>query len=92
MAKRWSPEEDELLIKLRNEGFTAREVAVRVDRTADAVRVRLATVAKRRKIWTKDEERQLIEFKQQGYTNRRIAFELSRTTRAVEAKSKELLG
>jgi len=92
MSKRWSPEEDELLVKLRDEGFTAKEIAVRVDRTADAVRVRLSTVAKRRKLWTKQEEELLIELKQKGLTNRRIAFELGRTTRAVEAKSKELLG
>lgn len=92
MARRWSPDEDELLVKLRDEGFTSREIAVRVNRTADAVRVRLAAVAKRRKSWTKQEEELLIELKQKGLTNRRIAFELGRTTRAVEAKSKELLG
>lgn len=92
MAKRWSPEEDELLIKYRAEGFTAREIAVRLKRTEDAVRVRLATKAKTRRNWTPLEEERLLELKKLGYSNRKIAFELDRTTRAIENKWKELTG
>jgi DNA-binding NarL/FixJ family response regulator len=92
MAKRWSPEEDELLIKYRMEGFTAREIAVRLKRSEDAVRIRLASKAKTRERWTKDEEQRLLQLKEQKHTNRKIAYELGRTTRAVEAKLKELLG
>ena len=92
MAKRWSPEEDKLLVKLRAEGFTAREIALRVERSEDAVRVRLAMVAKTRTRWTQAEEEKLLELKEQNYLNRKIAYELGRTTRAVENKLKELLG
>lgn len=92
MAKRWSPEEDELLIKLREEGFTAREIAVRLKRTEDAVRVRLAAKAKTRQRWTQEEEQRLLQLKEQATPTRKIAYELGRTVRAVESKLKELMG
>jgi DNA-binding NarL/FixJ family response regulator len=92
MAKRWSPEEDELLIKLRMEGFTAREIAVRLKRTEDAVRIRLAAKAKTRQRWTPEEEQRLLQLKEQHNSNRKIAYELGRTVRAIEAKLKELIG
>jgi DNA-binding NarL/FixJ family response regulator len=91
MAKRWSPEEDELLIHYRAEGFTAREIAVRLKRSEDAVRVRLAAKAKMRERWSPEEETRLLELKQLGLINRKIAFELGRTTRAIEAKLNELM-
>ena len=92
MAKRWSPEEDELLIKYRMEGFTAREIAVRLKRTEDAVRVRLAAKAKTRQRWTQEEEQRLLQLKEQATPTRKIAYELGRTVRAVESKLKELMG
>lgn len=92
MAKRWTEEEDRLLVGYRMEGFTAREIAVRLKRSEDAVRVRLATKAKTRERWTQEEIDKLLRMKEEGSTNRKIAYELGRTTRAVEAKTKELLG
>lgn len=92
MAKRWTEEEDRLLVGFRMEGFTAREIAVRLNRTEDAVRVRLASKAKTRERWTPEEVEKLLKLKLEKYTNRKIAYELGRTTRAVEAKVKELLG
>lgn len=92
MAKRWSPEEDELLIKYRSEGFTAREIAVRMNRTESAVKTRLAAKVKMRVRWTEEEEKRLLELKEAHNSNRKIAYELGRTTRAIEAKLKELLG
>lgn len=92
MAKRWSPEEDELLFKYREEGFTAREIALRLNRTEDAIRVRLASKVKIRRRWTKDEEEKLLQLKEERHSNRKIAYELGRTTRAIEAKLKELIG
>jgi DNA-binding NarL/FixJ family response regulator len=93
MARRWSPEEDELMVKLRMQGLTAREIACRLkDRTEDSVRVRLASKAKVRVRWTKEEEEKLLELKAAYNSNRKIAYELGRTTRAVEAKLKELMG
>lgn len=92
MAKRWSPEEDELLGKYRNEGFTAREIAVRLQRTESAVKTRLADKFKTRQRWTKEEESKLLELKEAKNSNRKIAYELGRTVRAIEAKLKELIG
>lgn len=92
MAKRWSPEEDELLVKYRAEGFTAREIAVRMNRTESAVKTRLAAKVKIRSRWTEDEEKRLLQLKAEFHSNRKIAYELGRTTRAVEAKLKELMG
>lgn len=92
MAKRWSPEEDELLGKYRAEGFTAREIAVRMNRTESAVKTRLADKFKTRQRWTTEEEKRLLELKEAKFSNRKIAYELGRTTRAIEAKLKELIG
>lgn len=92
MAKRWSPEEDELLVKYRIEGFTAREIALRLKRSVDAVRVRLADKAKTRERWTQADETRLLELKEQGFSNRKLAYELGRTVRAIESKLKELIG
>jgi len=92
MAKRWTAEEDALLVKLRMEGFTGREIALRLNRSEDAVRVRLASKAKVRERWTEQEVEKLLKLKEEFNSNRKIAYELGRTTRAVEAKLKELIG
>ena len=92
MAKRWSPEEDELLGKYRTEGFTAREIALRLQRTESAVKTRLADKFKTRNRWTKEEENRLLELKEQHLSNRKIAYQLGRTVRAIESKLKELMG
>lgn len=92
MAKRWTEEEDALLVGYRMEGFTAREIALRLKRSEDAVRVRLAAKAKTRERWTQQEIEKLLKLKEEKNTNRKIAYELGRTTRAVEAKLKELIG
>lgn len=90
MAKRWSPEEDELLLKLRQEGFTAREIAIRVKRSESAVKTRLADKFKVRKRWTKEEEDELFELRGKGHAYLYIAKRLGRSLRAVEAKAREL--
>ena len=84
MAKAWTPEEDEQLLRLRSEGFTAREIAVRLTRSEGAVRVRGASLAteKQRK-WT-DEERELVfQMKSEGHTNKFIAKRLGRSPGAI---------
>lgn len=87
MAKRWTKEEDELLLKLRAEGFTAREMTLKVNRSYHSIRTRLATLAtdNKRKPWTEKEKELAIQLKQQGRTNKSIAFELGRTATAVAA-------
>lgn len=86
MAKRWTPEEDELLLKLRQEGFTAKEMASRLEgRTYAAVRTRIAAIApdNKNRPWT-DKEKQLVyEMKAQGKSNKEIARAIDRTLGAV---------
>lgn len=87
MAKRWTEEEDALLLKLREEGFTAREMTLRIDRSYDSIRVRLAKIAtdNLRKPWTEEEKEKAIELKKQKRTNKSIAYELGRSNNAVTA-------
>ena len=86
MAKRWSPEEDELILKLRDEGLTAREISARlVGRTYSATRTRLAAISddNLRKRWTKEEIELAFTMKEEGRSNKYIAKQLSRTVSAV---------
>jgi DNA-binding NarL/FixJ family response regulator len=86
LAKRWSPEEDELIIKLRNEGFSAKEIAVRLkSRTYTSVRTRLAKIAvdNLKRPWTEEEKAEALELKSQGQPNKFIAYKLGRTVAAV---------
>lgn len=87
MAKRWTQEEDELLLKLRAEGFTAREMTLKIDRSYDSIRTRIATLAQDnlRKPWTEEDKEKAIKLKEQGRTNKSIAYELDRTPTAVSA-------
>jgi hypothetical protein len=85
MAKRWTPEEDELLLKLRNEGFSTREMTLHVDRGHGAIRMRLthlnASQVSRR--WTLEEKALAWELKEAGHTNKYIAKKLNRTASAI---------
>ena len=86
MAKRWTKEEDELILKLRDEGLTAREIALRLTgRTDSATKTRLATIAKDnlRRRWTEEEKLLAFELKEAGHANKYIAKQLQRTVAAV---------
>lgn len=88
MAKRWTPEEDELLLKLRNEGFTAKEMTTQLrERTYAAIRTRIAAIApdNKNRPWT-DEEKQLVyQMKAEGKSNKQIARAIDRTLGAVSS-------
>jgi len=88
MAKRWTPEEDELLLKLRNEGFTAKEMTTQLrERTYAAIRTRIAAIApdNNNRPWT-DEEKQLVyQMKAEGKSNKQIARAIDRTLGAVSS-------
>lgn len=86
MAKRWTPEEDELLLKLRNEGFTAREMTAYVkERTYAAIRTRIATIApdNKNRPWTEEEKQTVYKMKAEGKSNKQIARAIDRTLGAV---------
>ena len=86
MAKRWSPEEDELLLKLRAEGFTAKEMIVHLrGRSHAAIRARLGVVApdNLNRRWTEEEKELVFQMKEEGKSNKQIARATGRTLGAV---------
>lgn len=88
MAKRWTKEEDELILKLRAEGFTSKEMVSRLEgRTHGSIRMRLTTISEDnlRKPWTDEEKEKAIELKKKGRTYKHIALQLDRTVFAVQA-------
>lgn len=88
MAKRWTEQEDQLILKLREEGFTAREVTLRLEgRSEGAVKMRLSLLApdKMNKTWTEDEKILAQQLRAEGRSVKHIAYKLERTTRAVSS-------
>lgn len=86
MAKRWTAEEEELILKLRSEGFSSREISYQLpDRTYAAVRARLAVIAtdNLNRTWTEKEKELLGQMKSEGKTNKMIARALNRTPKAI---------
>lgn len=86
MARRWTPEEDELLLKLRKDGLSAREMTVYIkDRTYAAIRTRIAAIAtdNLNRPWTEEEKAKVLELKSQNFNNKYIAKVVDRTPRAV---------
>lgn len=86
MAKRWTTEEDELLLKLRSEGFTAREMTTQLrERTHAAIRARLATIApdNLNRVWSEEEKALVFQMKSEGKSNKQIARHINRTQGAV---------
>jgi hypothetical protein len=85
MAKRWTTQEDELILKLRGEGFTAREISAKLtDRSYPSTRMRLSKLAENiNRKWTEEEKALAIELKEAGHTTKFVANKLSRTPGAI---------
>ena len=86
MAKVWSPEEDELLVQWRNEGFSLREISIKLKRSYGGTKERarkLGTAVNR--VWTEEDKAFLLELKSEGRTAAYIAKCLGRTKWAVES-------
>jgi hypothetical protein len=86
MANRWTQEEDDLLLKLRNEGYTSREMTLALkERSYAAIRTRLALIApdNLNRKWTEKEKALVLEMKSQNKSNKVIAKAIDRTPRAV---------
>jgi IS30 family transposase len=84
-SKRWTPEEDELLHKLREEGFTGREIAVRLKRTEAAIRMRCSHLKlKKNKKWTAEEKQQLLQLRDERWSIRKLAAHFDVSERAIE--------
>lgn len=88
MAKRWTKEEDELILKLREEGFTSREMELRLPgRTDSAIRMRLSSIAKDKmnKPWADEEKALALQLRREGRTVKHISYKLGRSTNAVSS-------
>lgn len=86
MANRWTQEEDDLLLKLRGEGYTSREMTLSLkERSYAAIRTRLALIApdNLNRKWTEKEKALVLEMKSQNKSNKVIAKAIDRTPRAV---------
>ena len=88
MAKRWTEEEDALLLKLRSEGFTAREMTLYIkDRTFLAIQARVSAISpdSKNRAWTEEEITLALKLQAEGKPNKYIARAVDRTPRAVAA-------
>jgi len=85
MAKRWTQEEDELILKLRGEGLTAQEISTRLPgRTYASTRMRISKLAENiNRKWTEEEKALAIQLKENGHTTKFIAKQLNRTPGAI---------
>ena len=86
MAKKWTEEEESLIIKLRDEGLSVKEITLRLPgRTASAVRVKAAQIAKKSTNWTTADKKLLFELKSQNKSANYIAKALNRTPNAINS-------
>jgi hypothetical protein len=88
MARRWTDEEDALLLKLRSEGFSTTEMYHYLHgRTVAAIRARINKIAtdNLNRHWSQEEKDLVLQMKAEKKTNRQIARAIKRTPRAVEA-------
>lgn len=86
MASRWTEEEDDLLLKLRSEGYTAKEMTIFLkQRSYAAIRTRLSSIApdNLNRKWTEEEKELVLEMKAKNKSNKVIAKAVNRTPRAV---------
>ncbi len=83
MARRWSEEEKELIIKLRKEGFSAREMVPYFDNRTEATIKNLASkLCPKNSKWTEEEDRILLELYSEGKSTKQIAKQLPGRTLA----------
>lgn len=84
MAKRWTEEEKETLIKLRKEGLTAREIAEQVpDRSEDTIKNMLAKLLPKNRKWMPEEDNIIKELYLEGASYKEITSKL--TSRTLDA-------
>jgi len=85
MPTKWTPEEDALIQKLREEGFTAREITVRVKRSEAAIKTRFSFLKIRKnKSWTPEEKEELLRLRSERWSIRKLAAHYGVSERAIE--------
>lgn len=88
MAKRWTEEEETLLLKLRAEGHSAKEMTAYLrERSYAAIRTRLAAIApdNLNRPWTEEEKALVLKLKSENKSNKYIAKAVDRTASAVSS-------
>lgn len=85
MAKAWTKEEDELLLKLRGEGLSAREITRYIKRSKAAIQMRVQhlNAALINRPWSSQDKALAWQLKEQGHTNKYIGKVLKRTPAAI---------
>lgn len=85
MSKKWTEEEDKLAIKLKLEGYTTSQIAIRLYRTYDSTRLRLAKISPetKQRAWTEEEVELVLALKKEGRTTAHIAKKVNRSTLAI---------
>lgn len=82
----WPPEKVEELLKLYNEGKTAREIAEMMGRSIGAVQRKLErTAARKQMVWTPQKVETLNELLKDGLTNAQIARIMNTSKRSIES-------
>lgn len=94
MAKRWTQEEKDLLVKLRIQGLTAREMVHHFEGRSEAtIRNLVSKLCPKNSKWTEDEDQLIEKLLQEGITaTKEIARRLpNRTNTAVQARINHII-
>lgn len=91
--KLWSKEEEIQLTDLKNQGFTGKEIAFKLNRTESSVynkikRLGLATI--KNPAWQPEDDKTLISCRNSGLSVKQIAIRLNRSDHAIEMRISRL--
>lgn len=96
MYKTWTPEEDKLLVELKEAGLTREAIAAQLGRTLASSNSRIRNLIQLGSIenktsWSLEEEELLIKLRDIGVENSEIAGKLGRSVYSVKGKVKKLI-
>ena len=82
--RRWTTEEDKIILKLTQQGMKTQEIGEILNRTTNSIRMRLQRLNYRKNNrWTKDEDDRLKQLRIDGYTYLECAEILNRTYNSI---------
>lgn len=95
MYKIWTPEEDNELISLKQQGIARKDIALKLNRTKDSVDSRCKYLIKsgylESNLWKPEEIEKLLELRSTGVENTEIAEILGRSLSSTTMKIKRLI-
>jgi len=94
----WTPEEEARLIRLRQQGLSARDVAKKLKRSPGAVQMRTTLLTRegrytptpRERVWTPEEEARLVKYLFEGLSYMDIGLRLGRTRNSIAGHKSRL--